>query len=105
MFFLPFIDIFLSVLQEPLSMGHVHTVCVCVELPGCAPHELLCIHPKVLLDKNVDSVPWDKVDDALRSFLLQMHSLQFAMPEAIEGVQAPAPCATDLEYSRFGLRA
>lgn len=72
-------------MQEPLSCGHVQTVCLCVEMPGCAPHELLCIHPTVLLDKAATSVPWEDVDGALRGFLLQMHSLQYAMPDAIEG--------------------
>lgn len=56
-------------------------------MPGCAPHELLCIHPMVLLDKNANSVPWEEVDGVLRGFLLQMHSLQYAMPAALEGVQ------------------
>lgn len=72
-------------LQEPLSCGQVHTVCVCVEMPGCAPHELLCIHPSVLLGKNAIAVPWEDVDGALRGFLLQMHNLQCAMPDAIKG--------------------
>lgn len=63
-------------------------MCLSVEMPGCAPHELLCIHPTVLLEKHANSVPWDDVDGVLRGFLLQMHSLQYAMPEAVEGM----PC-------------
>jgi hypothetical protein len=78
------------VLQEPIACGHVQTVCLCIEMPGCAPHELLCIHPEVLLDANAASVPWEEVDGALRGFLLQMHSLQYAMPGAVEGMLHPA---------------
>ena len=77
-----------SVVQEPLACGHVQTVCLAVEMPGCAPHELLCIHPTVLIEKHATSVPWEGVDGVLRGFLLQMHSLQYAMPEALEGM----PC-------------
>eukprot|EP00892_Ulva_mutabilis_P004149 jgi/Ulvmu1/2105/UM125_0009.1 len=73
-------------IKDALSAGHVETICVGLQCPGCALHEMLCIHPSILLPQQTDTrPPWEEIDDALRGLLLQLQHLNFAMPPPKEG--------------------
>lgn len=81
-------------MQEALTAGHVETICVGVQYPGCALHEMLCIHPTILLPQQTDTrPPWEEIDDALRGLLLQLQHLNFAMPPPQEGDVLPCVLA------------
>lgn len=76
-------------MQEAISAGHIDTICVGIQFPGCAQHEMLCIHPNILLPRQTDErPPWEDIDDALRGLLLQLHHLNFVLPPAKEGIAA-----------------
>ena len=74
-----------TLVQAPLLAGTVSTICVAVHHEGSQPHELLCVQPQLLCAAQPDSMDWDAVSEALRSFLLQLHHAHHKLPAADTG--------------------
>ena len=76
-------------MQDALLAATLASVCVAIHAPGAPPHELLTIHPRLLLPANGsagnENVDWDAVSGALRGFLLKLHHAPAAMPPPSEG--------------------
>jgi hypothetical protein len=81
--------------QDALLAGTLATVAIALHGEGQPPHELLALHPRLLLDASHAAIAtgapgaggadWEAVSGALRGFLLQLHHAHHALPPAAEG--------------------